>query len=129
MLLPPSADEVMNVVTSAITGNDNNGNDSSSSLSSGLAAGVIRRLANADDGSGGGGGGDIAAQLYMCQSVSIVEVVVAAVDKSTVDDGTGEEGGDEAIPVVVPVTKTRSLLSSLLNTNPNFTIGGGDGGG
>jgi hypothetical protein len=27
VLLPPSADEVMNVVTSAITGNENNGND------------------------------------------------------------------------------------------------------
>ena len=42
VLLPPSFDEVMNVITSAITRNENNGNDLSSSSSSGLAADVIR---------------------------------------------------------------------------------------
>ena len=111
----PSANEISTIVSSAITAEDK-------------LVDTIRTLAN-------GGGGGIAAQLYMCQTVSIVDVLLpttngnvavvstteAEEEEVVVDESTS--GGAEAqeIPTVA--------ISSSSGTNPNIVSDDDDGSG
>lgn len=127
----PTTQEGVTTVTSAITTEDK-------------LANTIRTLSNPTHGGG------IAAQLYMCQTVSIIEVVlpttttttgtangngvacveVVAVNDDEITSGATTAAAADEIPTVVPVTTTTTTTSTSLSsdTNPNFVTDAGSGG-